>query len=145
MKINNKRFTTDLIIKISIVCLILINGRCTPSLELTGFESAVILAEEKFGDEYNFVENQNGKFILCYKIWEDKNQLHSSLHYFVYEAYQNEIIYEEKLNDSKIKWLDDQNLEITNTPEVISGDDNITVFILNVLTKEKRKSNFNNE
>jgi hypothetical protein len=145
MKINTKRFTTDLIIKISIVCLILINGCCATSLELSGFERAAVLAKEKFGDEYNLVENQDGKFILCYKIREDKNQLHSSLHYFVYEASQNGIIFKEKLNDSKIKWIDDQNLEITITPEVISGDDDIKVFILNVHSKEKQKSNFTNE
>jgi hypothetical protein len=122
----------------------MIYGHCAPSKELASYKSAEVLAKEKFGDEYNLAENKNGKFILCYKIREDKNRLHSSLHYFVYEASQNGIIFEEKLNDSKIKWLDDQNLEITITPEVISGDDDITVFILNVLTKEKRKSNFNN-
>lgn len=145
MKRTSKKSISDLIIKISIVCLIMIYGCCAPSKELASYKSAEVLAKEKFGDEYNLAENENGKFILCYKIREDKNRLHSSLHYFVYEASQNGIIFEEKLNDSKIKWLDDQNLEITITPEVISGDDDITVFILNVLTKEKRKSNFKNE
>lgn len=145
MKKTSKKSISDLIIKISTVCLIMIYGHCAPSKELASYKSAEVLAQEKFGDEYNLAENENGKFILCYKIREDKNRLHSSLHYFVYEASQNGIIFEEKLNDSKIKWLDDQNLEITITPEVISGDDDITVFILNVLTKEKRKSNFKNE
>jgi len=55
-----------------------------------------------------------------------------------------EIIFEEKLNDADIKWLDDYNIEIRITPEVISGDDDITVFIFNVLTKEKQKTNLIN-
>ena len=41
----------------------------------------------------------------------------------------------------KLKWIDDHNIEIRINPEIISSDDNVPIFILNVLTKEKQKSN----
>ena len=133
------------IIKIGAVCLIMIYGCCTPSLELSDYKQAESLAKEKYGTDFAIVKNELGTLILCYKEDKKKSQPHTSVEYFVYDLNKKEIIFEEKLNDADIKWLDDHSIEIRITPEVISGDDDITVFILNVLTKEKQKLNFNNE
>ena len=145
MKKTSKKSTSDLIIKISTIYLIMIYGCCTPSLELSDYKQAESLAKEKYGTGFEIVKNEQGTLILCYKIDKKKRQPHTSVEYFVYDMNTKEIVFEEKLYDADIKWLDAHNIEIRITPEVISSDDDVTVFILNVLTKEKQKSNFNNE
>ena len=144
MKKTSKKSISNLIIKIGAVCLIMIFGCYTASSELSKYEDADILAKKKFGNDYEIDKNKSGTLILCYKEDKKKNQPHTSVEYFVYNMSTKEIIFEEKLNDADIKWLDDYNIEIRITPEVISGDDDITVFIFNVLTKEKQKTNLIN-
>ena len=122
----------------------MIYGCCAPSTDLSKYENAEILAKDRFSADYEVVKNESESFILCYKKDEKKHQPHSTLNYFVYDVNKNKIVFEEKLIDSDIKWLDDHNIEIRIIPEVVSGDDDVTVFILNVLTKEKQKSNFIN-
>ena len=145
MKKTSKKSTSDLIIKISTIYLIMIYGCCTPSLELSDYKQAESLAKEKYGTGFEIVKNEHEAMMLCYKEDKKRSQPHSTLSYFVYDLNKKEIIFEEKLFDADIKWLDAHNIEIRITPEVISSDDDVTVFILNVLTKEKQKSNFNNE
>ena len=98
----------------------MINGCCAPSTELTKFENVEILAKEKLGNGYLLVENESRTFMLCYKIENKKSQPHSSIHYFVYDLNNKEIIFEEKLLDAEIKWVDDNNIEIRINPEIIS-------------------------
>jgi len=119
-------------------------GCCAPSADITKFENAEILSKEKLGNGYLLVENDSKTFMLCYKIEEKKNQPHSSLSYFVYDMKSQRIVLEENLFDAEIKWLNDHNIEIRINPEIISADDDVTVFILNVLTKEKQKLNLIN-
>ncbi len=130
-------------IKISITFLIMIYGCCTPSVELSDYKNAEKVAKEKFGVDYQLVKNTSSTFILCSKKSEKKNQPHSILEYFIYDMSKEEIIFEEKLFDAEIKWIDDHNVEIRNNPEIVSDDD-VHIFILNVLTKEKYKSNSTN-
>jgi hypothetical protein len=144
MKKSFKKSTSGLVIKFGTVCLIMIFGCYTPSAELSKYEDADILAKKIFGNGYEIDNNKSGTLILCYKVDKKKSQPHTSVEYFVYNMNTKEIIFEEKLYDTDIKWLDDNNIEIRTTPEVISGDDDITVYILNVLTKEKQKTNLIN-
>ena len=99
-----------------------------------------MVAKERFGDNYQFINNESNTFILCFEKDVKKNNPHISLHYFVYDLCKEKIVAEEKLIDAEINWLDDSNLEIRITPEVISEDE-ISIFRLNVLTGKKVKSN----
>ena len=108
------------------------------------YKAAENLAKEKFVENFVVEKNNTGSLFLCFKVREAKNQLHTLLHYFIYEAKSQQIILEEKINDAAVKWFDEQNIEIKLTPEIISSDDDETTFILNVITKEKQKRNFIN-
>ena len=108
------------------------------------YKAAENLAKEKFGENFIVEKNNTGSFFLCYKNREAKNQLHTLLHYFIYEVKSQKIIYEEKINNAAVKWFDEHHVEILVNPEIISGDDDETTFILNVITKEKQKRNFIN-
>lgn len=144
MKESLKKISSDILFKLSIILLIMIYGCCAPSTDLSKYENAEILAKERFCAGYEVAKNESDTFILFYKKDEKKNQPHTFLNYFIYNVNKNEIVYEEKIYDAEIKWLDDQNIEIRINPEIISSDEDVTVFILNVLTKEKQKTNFIN-
>ncbi len=141
MKVLQKKTIGYLIIKFMIIFLIMIYGCCSTSKEFSSYEIAETLAVKKFGSSFEMVKNEFNTFILCYKIDERKNHPHKSLEYFVFDLNQKEIIYEEKILDAEINWLDNYNLEIKINPEIISDDEPV-IFILNVLTKQKSKSNF---
>ena len=129
---------------INFFLIFVIYGCCAASSEIMDHKAAENLAKEKFGENFIVEKNNTGSLFLCYKNREAKNQLHTLLHYFIYEAKSQQIILEEKINDAAVKWFDEQNIEIKLTPEIISGDDDETTFILNVITKEKQKQNFIN-
>lgn len=141
MKVLHRKIIEYLIIKFMIIFLIVIYGCCSTSKEISSYDIAETLAVKKFGSSYEIVKNESDTFILYYKNDERKNHPHKLVEYFVYDLKRKEIIFEEKLFDADIEWIDDQNIEIRINPEVIS-DDEANVFILNVLTKQKSKSNF---
>jgi hypothetical protein len=113
-------------------------------LELIDYEVVMESAKEKLGENYSIEKNISGTRYLVYSVDENKSKLHTQLHYFVYENTAKKIVYEEKLIDASVKWLDEDNIEIIFTPEIISGDEDENVYILNVITKEKQKKNFSN-
>jgi len=45
-------------------------GCCAPSADISRYESADILAKQKFGNAYLLVENESKTFVLCYKMDE---------------------------------------------------------------------------
>lgn len=124
--------------------IIVIYGCCAASSEIMHYNAAENLAKEKFGENFVIEKNNTGSLFLCFKVREAKNQLHTLLHYFIYEAKSQRIIIEEKINDAAVKWFDEHNIKITLTPEIISGDEDETTYILNVITKEIQKRNFIN-
>lgn len=136
-----KKICSDILLKLSVIIIIGIYGCCPPPADLWKYESAEILAKKRFGTDYIVAKNESDTFILYFKNDERKNHPHKLVEYFVYDLKRKEIIFEEKLFDADIEWIDDQNIEIRINPEVIS-DDEANVFILNVLTKQKSKSNF---
>lgn len=124
--------------------IIMIYGCCAASSEIIDYKAAEKLAKEKFGENFMVEKNNSGALFLCYKTDETKNQLHTILHYFIYDVKSGSIILQEKLNDAAVRWVDEHNIEIKLTPEIISGDEDETGFIFNVITKEKQKRNFIN-
>ena len=123
---------------------ITIYGCCAASSELMDYKAAEKLAKEKFGENFVVQKNNSGALFLCYKTEETRNQLHTMLHYFIYDVKSGSIIHQEKLNDASVRWFDEQNIEIKLTPEIIIGDEDETGFIFNVITKEKQKIIFIN-
>ena len=110
-------------------------------MEITQDKVAEKIATEKFGSGFRMIQNKSETFILCLKSEEKKNHPHTSVEYFVYDVDKEEISFSEKLLDAEIGWFDDHNLEIRIKPEIITGDNDITVYLLNVITKVKSKSN----
>lgn len=128
-------------VKLTIVCLILISGCCAASKEIAKDKNVQKLAAEKFDSGYKLIKNNSSSFILCLKSKEKQNQPHTSVEYFVYDLDKEEIIFSETLLDAEVGWFDDHNLEIKINPETISDDNDVTMYLLNVITKVKRKSN----
>jgi hypothetical protein len=122
----------------------MIYGCCAASSEIMDYEAAENLAIEKLGENFVVEKNNSGSLFICYKIEETRNRLHILMHYFIYDVKSGRIIHEEKINDAAVKWFDEHNIEIKLTPEIISGDEDETGFIFNVITKEKQKRNFIN-
>jgi hypothetical protein len=104
------------------------------------YEAAESLATEKLGNSFTRSANESSTFLLYYKKEEKKNHPHTTLSYFVYSLEKEEIVFEEKLFDTEVRWIDDQNIEIQIKPEVISSDDETTKYFINVFTKEKLNS-----
>jgi hypothetical protein len=119
----------------------LISGCCAASKDVTKYKSAEKLATEKFGSGHKLIKNKSESFILCLKSEEKQNQPHTSVEYFVYDLDKEEIIFSETLLDAEVGWFDDHNLEIKINPETISDDNGVKMYLLNVITKVKRKSN----
>lgn len=135
------KYSSNIAVKLIIVCLILISGCCVASKEITKDKSAEKLAAEKFGSGYKLIKNKSESFILCLKLEEKQNQPHTSVEYFVYDLDKEEIIFSEKLLDAEVGWFDDHNLKLRIIPEIISDDNDIHTYLLNVFTKVKKKSN----
>lgn len=144
MKKNILKSISYLPIFVYLATIILIAGCCSKSLELTDYEVVMDIAKEKLGKNYFIEKNRSGTCYLVYRADENKSKLHTQLHYFVYENTTKKIVYEEKLIDASVKWFDEDNIEIIFTPEIISGDEDENVYILNVITKEKQRKNFSN-
>lgn len=141
---NLKILQYDLRIMISLIFLIMIYGCCTPSTELSHYKNAEHIGKEKLGDDFEMIKNNAGSFVLFRKMGIKKNHPHTSINYFVYDLKNGAVIFEENLVDSEVNWLDETHLYIKSNPEIISGDEDINSFILNILTKEKIKSDINN-
>lgn len=131
------------LIKISTLhILILINGCFALQPGRSDYELVYKLAKEKFIADYEILPNDLGTFILCSKVNKKEDHLHFYTEYFVFDVNKKEIIFEEKVIDSQVYWLDRENLEIIYTSEIIYGDENLLKFVLNLHTKEKRKLNY---
>lgn len=108
-------------------------------MEITQDKNVEKQATEKFGSGYKLIKNKSETFILCLKPEEKKNHPHTSVEYFVYDLDKGEIILSETLLDAEVSWFDDYNLEIKINPETISDDNEVNMYLLNVITKVKRK------
>lgn len=132
------KFNQYIAIVLFISVLILISGCCGKHTEISDYEKVEILAKDKFVQDYEILLNQEKSLLLCRKIYNRKDELHFTIEYFIFDIQKEKVILEEQIIDAHVNWFDNENIELNYTPEIISGDEDIQRFIINVRTKEKK-------
>ncbi len=118
--------------------MLLTSGCCAKHTEISKYEKAEILAKDKFVQDYEILPNDEKSFLLCRKVSNRKDELHFTVEYFIFDCQKEKVILEERIIDARVNWFDNENIEVIYTPEIISGDEDIQRFIINVRTKEKK-------
>ncbi|NWF88706.1 MAG: hypothetical protein HXY50_04500 [Ignavibacteriaceae bacterium] len=121
-----------------IIQLFFLIGCCAKSPEIFSSGDGEKLAAEKFGKDYSAIKNSTGNYVLYFKDEVNKNDPHFQLFYFVFDLKKESIVLTDTLQDAKIKWLDDDHLEIRISPEIISDETEAKYYKLNVQKNVKQ-------
>ena len=136
-------------ILVQLFILFLLFG-CVPTSKLSQQETLKSkktyqqIAQEKFGEKVECKLNSNKSYALCKKKMTapvlNPNQL---LEFFVYDIQKEEIIYENKMSNVKIKWHNNTQLLITYQKGYITGptDTGKSTYIFDLPSKKKTTYN----
>lgn len=116
----------------------MISGCCVKHTEISNYEKVEILANDKFVQHYEILPNEEKSFLLCRKMSNRKDGLHFTIEYSIFDLQKEKVILEERIIDAQVNWFDNENIEVNYAPEIVSGDEDIHRFIINVRTKEKK-------
>jgi len=80
------------------------------------------IALKRYGNKVEFLYNKNKDYVLCKKRI-DKNNLNPNvlLDFFVYNIIAHEIVYEDKIPNGQIEWLDNLHLIIRQQKGIINS------------------------
>jgi hypothetical protein len=82
------------------------------------------IAEAKYKKNITYVFNSSKNKVLClHQTRSTASFPQSRLQFFVYDLEKNETVYEDELNGGSVAWLNDQQLEIQLSPEMVIGDE----------------------
>ena len=106
------------------------------------------LSAVKYGNTSRPVYNSDKSFSIVYK--QEKaiaNNPNPFLRFFIYDMEKQEIILEDSAVGGKIRWRDNDRIEVTVTPGNISTElnDSMNGYIYNVRLKTKTSINFSTE
>lgn len=81
------------------------------------------------------IPNNSGNYILFLSEKKASTQNpNNSIKFFIYCKTKNSIVYKDSLDNSSVKWLDSEHLELTKYYGIIKEDaiDNIKTFLINI-------------
>ncbi len=136
--------------KLSISILPLTIGFILASCALTKKDSDSVdsvetykkLAIDKYKDSVTYRVNSTDTHVLCYQ--QSKPILQSSfprLQFFVYDLKNEKVLFEDSLANARIKWLNDDQIQISTIPGIVTGDEEadkkLTGYIYDIKLQRK--------
>ena len=108
------------------------------------------VAQEKFGEDVEFAENQDSTYVLC--VHDHKGtvkQPRNSVQYMIYNLADNKVVHEETVGSGYVKWYSDYQIEIFRTPGIMrddqTRDDFITIYNVKTGESVSKRSLMNSE
>ena len=95
---------------------------------------------KRYNADFNFFPSKNNDYVLCINQKKTDNlNPFPPLQFCIFSIVENNIIYEQILENGNVEWIDDYKLKITNVPTQIKKNENPEkVRIINVkLLKDK--------
>jgi hypothetical protein len=77
------------------------------------------IIKEKFPQQNSIQYNTNKTYALCLN--NTKSQSNKPLKFFVYSIKTDKIILEDSLPKGKVKWLNENQIEVTSVPGIVRG------------------------
>ena len=118
---------------------------CQPSGKSEEKLSKESIAQQKFVDNINYLDNKNSTFTICYsqKVKTALNPF-PPLHYFIFDNQKQEVIFEENLANGFVKWIGMYKIEVRITPGIVSFDqeNKSNKYIYDVQLRKKLKNNY---
>lgn len=104
-------------------------------------KSVETFAQEKYGSDAQIDKNRSKTFALVSRSKKaTRNATHGSVHFFIYDLSENNIIHEGFVSQGSVEWLSDEEVKVNEIPgryrEGVSKG-----YIYNVKTQEKKSIN----
>jgi len=98
------------------------------------------IVNKRYNANFNFFPNKENDFILCINQKKANNlNPYPPLQFCIFSIAENNIIYEQILENGNVEWIDDYKLKIINVPTQIKKDKNPdNVRIINVKLLEDK-------
>lgn len=106
------------------IIVLMIAAGCGSSQRHEGLEDYHALARQRFGTEFTTELNKSGSLALC--IHEPKSAQLSprmKVRFLVFDLTLQRALLDDSLDNGKIRWLNDTQLQIDLLPEVIDGSE----------------------
>ncbi len=82
------------------------------------------LAVDKYKDNITYRVNLTHRYVLCYKQSRPTSlNPFPSVQFFVYDLKQERVLFEESLPNGSIKWLNDDQIQVSTIPGIVTGDE----------------------
>ncbi len=100
------------------------------------------IAGQKFSKGFNTVFNSDSSYLfVCASPKKSDKILPPPLKFFVYDNKNEKIIFEDNLTNGKIRWINNHQLQVSTTPEIISGKEEenrkMYGYIYDVINRKK--------
>lgn len=106
------------------------------------------VAKEKFKENYVMQYNSTKSYILCLKKGDYSKEHNYTSSYFIYDPAKDSIVYEETIGKGSVKWLNDNQVQVSIIPGIVKGDekqaDNKPNYIYD-LAQKRKISNINDK
>jgi hypothetical protein len=84
----------------------------------------VKVAEERYDGNVEYLPNESESMLICLNRPKSRpgNPLHP-VRFIVFDVSRKEVVFEDSLDNADVRWLSDHRIEVRETPEVVSVDD----------------------
>lgn len=80
------------------------------------------IAEGKYNNHYRTSFNSDSTYLfVCASPNKSNNMPPAPLKFFVYDYKNEKVIFEDNLTNGKVKWINNQQIQVSTSPEIISG------------------------
>lgn len=138
--IMNKLAVTP--ISVAILMLISCGSSKKESARLTRNEAYKVVAAQKYNAPIQHLFNDTKSHVLCFnQTRASTRNPFPSLSFFIYDLKSEKVIYEETLDNGRVLWLNENQVQITVIPGVITSahkkEDTIYIYDLKTGQREK--------
>ena len=102
------------------------------------------VASEKFGRYHKIMNNSSGNYALCIEVAGEKQEAPVTLvsRFFVFNLETNNVIFEDKITDGTVRWINDEEISGFRTAGMVKKDSaspsSHRIFTYNVKTNKKK-------
>ena len=80
------------------------------------------IAEGKYDNQYRTIFNSDSTYLFVCAAPKNVNKvLPPPLRFFIYNNKTGKVIFEDNLTNGKVKWINNQQIQVSTSPEIISG------------------------
>ena len=129
-------------VSMAILMLISCGSSKRESARLTRNEAYKVVAVRKFKAPIRYIYNDTKSHVLCFnQAKASTRNPFPSLSFFIYDLKSEKVIYEETLDNGSVLWLNENRVQITVIPGVITSahkkEDTIYIYDLKTGQREK--------